>query len=86
MYEITTLHPFIEGNKRTGFTCADMFLVINDHLLVASPEEGTEILLKVARMEMERSELIIGSKRTPSIQGRSSQIKSWPISVNKQDI
>jgi death-on-curing protein len=58
MYELTTLHPFVEGNKRTAFLCADMLLVLNDHLLVANNEERTEVSLRVARMGMNRDNLI----------------------------
>lgn len=58
MYEITTLHPFIEGNKRTGFTCADMLMVKNGRIIVASVNERVKVSLEVARLEMNRDELI----------------------------
>jgi death-on-curing protein len=30
-------HPFIDGNKRTAFAAADVFLRLNGHRLTASP-------------------------------------------------
>jgi len=58
MYELITLHPFVEGNKRTGFMCADTLLVLNDRILVASGNERIAISLKVVRLEIDRDFLV----------------------------
>ena len=58
MFEIITLHPFVEGNKRTGFLCADMLMILNDRVLIASDEERTAIAISVAKMETDRESLI----------------------------
>ncbi len=58
MYELTTLHPFIEGNKRTASLCADTLMILNDHIIVASNDERTRISLETAKMNVERDELI----------------------------
>jgi death-on-curing protein len=57
MYEIITLHPFIEGNKRTGFTVADTLMLHNHRRIVASNEEKIAISLGVAKLQIERDEL-----------------------------
>lgn len=57
MYEITTLHPFIEGNKRTGFMVADTLMVLNGRQIVASNGEKIAISLGLAKLEIERAEL-----------------------------
>ena len=37
-------HPFIDGNKRTGFAAAYTFLAINGWRIVADPEEAYEFI------------------------------------------
>ena len=41
-------HPFIDGNKRTGFLAGATFLELNGEILVASEPEATRIILGVA--------------------------------------
>lgn len=41
-------HPFLDGNKRTGFLAAALFLEINGHRFAASEEEVVERTLALA--------------------------------------
>lgn len=42
-------HPFIDGNKRTAFVCAELFLVLNgQEFVVADAECVTQMLLLAA--------------------------------------
>jgi death-on-curing protein len=52
-------HPFVDGNKRAGTHAMLLLLVVNGHQLVARPPELTEIVLAVARGELEAAALAI---------------------------
>ena len=41
-------HPFVDGNKRTGFLAGAAFLELNGVTLIASEPEATRIILGVA--------------------------------------
>ncbi len=45
---IVNNHPFIDGNKRTGFIAAGMFLELNGLRLTASPAEAAVMTLALA--------------------------------------
>lgn len=45
---IVNNHPFLDGNKRTGFMCAYVFLGANDLRLVASEEQAVLMTLGLA--------------------------------------
>ncbi len=49
---IVKSHPFIDGNKRTGFMAAYTFLGINGYRLVASEEEAALVILALADSQM----------------------------------
>jgi death-on-curing protein len=44
---ITVRHPFIDGNKRTAWTAARVFLLLNGYRLVATTEAAEDIVLGV---------------------------------------
>jgi death-on-curing protein len=46
-------HPFVDGNKRTGFLAAYTFLGVNGLELTASEVEATSMVLALAAGEME---------------------------------
>ena len=46
-FGITRNHPFVDGNKRTGFASIIVFLGLNGFDLVAPPEQATAIMLEV---------------------------------------
>jgi len=41
-------HPFIDGNKRTGFVIGVLFLEMNGYRLTASEEDATQAVLGLA--------------------------------------
>ena len=44
-------HPFVDGNKRTGFTSAAMFLKINGYSTTASNQDVESFVLSIASGE-----------------------------------
>ena len=49
-------HPFIDGNKRTGFVVCAVFLERNGYELVASEEDATLTTLALAASEIKEAE------------------------------
>lgn len=47
-YRIINNHPFIDGNKRTGYIVSRLFLMLNGHDIEASEEERVTIFMGVA--------------------------------------
>jgi death-on-curing protein len=41
-------HPFIDGNKRTGFIIGTLFLELNGYTFTATEEDATRAVLDVA--------------------------------------
>jgi len=41
-------HPFVDGNKRTGFVVGVLFLELNGHRFTASEEDATQVVLALA--------------------------------------
>jgi len=41
-------HPFVDGNKRTGFVVGILFLELNGYRFVASEEDATQAVLQLA--------------------------------------
>ena len=48
-------HPFVDGNKRTGFLAAAVFLEINGQSLEADEVDATLKTLKLAASELDES-------------------------------
>ena len=48
-------HPFIDGNKRTGFLIGALFLEMNGHHLNASEEDATQAVLGLAAGTLDES-------------------------------
>lgn len=57
MHCIEIRHPFVDGNKRTGWTAARVFLLLNGFGLNASTENAETTVRRVAQGEMEPTEL-----------------------------
>lgn len=51
-YGISRNHAFIDGNKRTGFVAAELFLALNGSELVANDSECVLTMLQVAAGEI----------------------------------
>lgn len=49
-------HPFVDGNKRTGFMCAYMFLALNGLRLTADQVTATAMTLALAASDADESE------------------------------
>jgi death on curing protein len=46
-------HPFVDGNKRTGFVVGVLFLELNGHRFVASEEDAAQAVLSLAAGRLE---------------------------------
>lgn len=47
-------HPFVDGNKRTAFLAAYVFLRLNDHELVADEADATHATIMLAAGEVDQ--------------------------------
>ncbi|MBI5192700.1 MAG: type II toxin-antitoxin system death-on-curing family toxin [Nitrospirae bacterium] len=68
-HSIISNHPFVDGNKRTGFTAMDVFLRLNDRHIVTGEDEKYDLVMSVA------SEAIVLSKITGWIEQRITPSK-----------
>ena len=50
-------HPFIDGNKRTAWVLARLFLRLNGAVLIFAPEEAIRTVLALAAGELSEAEL-----------------------------
>jgi death on curing protein len=48
-------HPFIDGNKRTGFVVGVLFLELNGYRFVASEEDAAQAVLSLAAGKLEEA-------------------------------
>jgi death-on-curing protein len=51
-FGIARNHPFIDGNKRTAFVCAELFLALNGIALLAEDASCVRIMLTLAGGEL----------------------------------
>ena len=49
-------HPFIDGNKRTGFVVGVLFLELNGYSFTASEEDAAQAVLKLAAGTLDEAE------------------------------
>lgn len=56
-YGIATLHPFVDGNKRTAYTTALVFLDLNGHDVARSQPEIVATMVAVASGSMTEQQL-----------------------------
>jgi death-on-curing protein len=47
-FAILRNHPFIDGNKRTGFVVGALFLELNGYRLIAGEEDATQAVMGLA--------------------------------------
>ena len=57
MYNVNTLHPFVDGNKRTAYIATNIFLEFNGCTIVATKEEGVGISLEIANGNMDVNDI-----------------------------
>ncbi|HWK55314.1 MAG TPA: type II toxin-antitoxin system death-on-curing family toxin [Hyphomicrobiales bacterium] len=55
LFGLVKNHPFIDGNKRTAFLAADVFLALNGWSLEATQEEIIVFVLGVAASEIDEA-------------------------------
>lgn len=60
-------HPFVDGNKRTAFVAAELFLDLNGQDLVASDEDCVTAMLSLAAGETSEAEFAawLGARSRP---------------------
>lgn len=56
-------HPFVDGNKRTAFEAADLFLSRNSVILVADGDEIVGFMVRVARGTRSLREIVAWIER-----------------------
>jgi death on curing protein len=54
-FGIARNHPFVDGNKRTAFVCAELFVVLNGYRLVAGDTECVLTMLNLAAGEIDET-------------------------------
>jgi death-on-curing protein len=57
-FGIVKNHPFIDGNKRTGYVVMETFLIRNNHEFNATPEDKYLTFLKLAEGRLSEDELV----------------------------
>ena len=55
-HALTSNHPFVDGNKRTAFAAAGIFLELNGYRLTASEPDAVLAVLALSRGEMKSEE------------------------------
>jgi death-on-curing protein len=68
-YGLARNHGFLDGNKRTAFVAALVFLLANGWNLTASDFESVEIMLSVAAGKLEEGDLAAWIRRNVEFQG-----------------
>ena len=57
MHSIVLNHPFLDANKRVGLTAGALFLNINGYLLKAQQSALEQVILELARGELDIDDL-----------------------------
>ncbi|MBL0923193.1 MAG: type II toxin-antitoxin system death-on-curing family toxin [Sphingomonadaceae bacterium] len=56
-YGVARNHPFADGNKRTAWVLARLFLALNGHVLAFNQADATQMVLALAAGELSENEL-----------------------------
>ncbi len=59
LFHLVKNHPFIDGNKRIGLACADVFLEMNDLELTITEDQAYTFTMRVATEAIEKSEIAL---------------------------
>jgi death-on-curing protein len=57
-YGVARNHPFIDGNKRTAWVLARVFLAINGHKLAFTAEDAIRMMLALAAGELDEAAMV----------------------------
>ena len=71
LYHLCQNHPFFDGNKRVGVTCAEVFLTLNRAELDASDDELERFTMAVADGSLGKPELTELFRRIVNDSGRA---------------
>ena len=56
-YGVARNHPFADGNKRTAWVLARLFLALNGHVLTFDQQDATQTVLRLAAGKLSEEEL-----------------------------
>jgi len=59
LFHLVQNHPFVDGNKRVGAVAAIVFLILNGYDFDAPEDEFVEMVLSVARSELDKADVAI---------------------------
>ena len=58
LFSIIQNHPFVDGNKRTGLECMDIFIDFNrPSIRVYNIKETEDIIIKIAKNEISKNKV-----------------------------
>lgn len=58
LFNIISIHPFIDGNKRTAFGVSDVFLRLNGYSIKIAAEDGLRFVVKIAAGKVKETEVV----------------------------
>jgi death-on-curing protein len=58
-FGIARNHPFVDGNKRTAYVAAELFVALNGFDLVTSNEAAVKFMLRLAAGELSEAEFAV---------------------------
>ncbi len=63
LFHLVKNHPFVDGNKRAGAVAALVFLALNGFYFDAPEDDFAEMVLAVARGELDKSDVAVFIRR-----------------------
>jgi death-on-curing protein len=63
LFHLVKNHPFLDGNKRVGAVAALVFLALNGYDFEAPEEDLAEMVLAVARGELDKADVAVFLRR-----------------------
>lgn len=63
LFHLVKNHPFLDGNKRVGAVAALVFLLLNGYEFDAPEEDFAELVLAVARGELDKAQVAMFIRR-----------------------
>ena len=63
LFHLVKNHPFVDGNKRVGAVTAFVFLALNGFDFDAPEDDFAEMVLAVARGELDKSDVAVFIRR-----------------------
>jgi death-on-curing protein len=63
LFHLVKNHPFLDGNKRVGAVAALVFLLLNGYDFDAPEEDFAELVLAVARGELDKAQVAVFIRR-----------------------